>query len=223
MSWVLLFLVVAVIGGVFVEKGGTNAAVRIRHSRVYSGGRHRLAGVWQVLRGRTTVYVDADEGRPRAPEAKPRKQAERPERAERQRRRPLPYTPPVQPAPNGNGRGPDPDGTHQPGVPAVDFFHSILTVVNARYETPVDALRQLRILTEGSRAWSQGLIQLHQRMLDPADMNIDPFVADHIIGAAALSQAQGMRLTEADAALTSLLHMTMAELIDRGMRVPRTK
>jgi hypothetical protein len=60
-------------------------------------------------------------------------------------------------------------------------------------------------------------------MADPGDMRIDPFVADHVVRAAALGQAMVLELAEADTALTILLNMTLAEISERGLQVPNTR
>lgn len=216
MSMLLIFLIIFALAGVtYTEKANTPRAIRLRGTGGYQGARTRAINAGMALRGKPALYMNGQRVRgveqiqqagnvhkPRTP-AKPKAQS-------------LAYTAPTVAAPtNGSGRAPA-------GL-AVDFFEAILHVANAPYEGPNDALRQLRVLTEGGRTWDGSLIRMHQRMADPGDMRIDPFVNEHVLRAAAYAQAMVLELSEADAAMTALLNMTLAEINDRGLQVPNTR
>lgn len=212
MSYLIIATIVLILIGV-AEKSGRKTPTRIRGSRVYQGGRSRVIGVGAALRGQqmsrsARKAVDELAGRPAATEPPPRRRAST-----------IAYEPPAAPPPAGGA----PNGAVAGAGAGVDFFQGLLLLVNAAYEGPNDALRQLRTLGEGGRQWNNGLIRLHQRMADRGDMRIDPFVSDHVVRAAALGQAMVMELVEADTALTTLLNMTLAEITERGLQVPNTK
>lgn len=213
MSWIIIATILLVLVGV-AEKSGRKTPTRIRGSRIYQGGRSRVIGVGAALRGRQQMSrsarkaVDELAGRTAATEPPPRRRAST-----------IAYEPPAAPPPAGGA----PNGAVAGAGAGVDFFQGLLLLINAAYENPNDALRQLRTLGEGGRQWNNGLIRLHQRMADRGDMRIDPFVSDHVVRAAALGQAMVMELVEADTALTTLLNMTLAEITERGLQVPNTK
>jgi hypothetical protein len=213
---VLVFLAAAVGGVGAAEKSQRPAAVKLRKSRIYQGGRRRAFDIGNAARGRPTIYKNGKRitGKQLKQASMPRTPA-----APRGAAAPLVYAAPAVSAPassNGSAK------TSSPGM-TVDFFHGILALVNASYENPNDALRQLRCLAEGGRAWTNGLTVLHQRMADTGDMRIDPFVNEHVLRSASYAQAMVLELIEGDAALTALLNMTLAEITDRGLQVPNTK
>lgn len=211
MLWILLVAILFV-GGTYAEKSQRPVAARIRSNRIYQGGRSRVINVGKAVRGRPLVYKSAKPVEERREPAPP---PESPRRMPRDRT-PLPYTAP-------EPRFAEPGGTGRPsGGITVDFFEAILHVANAVYEGPNDALRVLRTFSEGSRSWAGGMTIFHQRMSDPGDMNIDPWVSDHVIRAVAFIQAAGLELAEADAAFARLMNMTLAELTERGLRIPKT-
>ncbi len=240
MSWLLLVLAALVVSGAFTERSEHPSAVRIRSSRPYQVTRVRVVNAGKSVIGRPVVYRN---GKATPAKPSPKVLSERgrstrqatppppPPRPQRQPRPPrprgsLPYEAPDLTVFENNGHrasgngstGPQP----QPGL-TVDFFTAIMRVANASYEGPRDAMRILRTLHEGTTNWVTGLNTLHQRMADRGDMNIDPFVADHVIQAVAFFQAGRLALAEADASLTALMDMTVAELVDRGMRIPNTR
>lgn len=221
MTWILITVLLLLLVGGAAEKSNHRAAARVRGSRFYQGGRQRIIDVGAYLRGRPPVYVNGQRTNikdlsarmaiPRTP-----KPTREPTAA------PIAYTPPTAPT-----AGPAQNGASGPASPSngvtVDFFQGLLMLVNAPYEGPNDALRQLRSLAEGGRQWDNGLIRLHQRMADHGDMRIDPFVSDHVVRAAAFGQAMVLELVEADTAMTALLNMTLAEITERGLQVPNTR
>lgn len=211
MSWLVLVVLLLLAGGIFTEKSNRPTAARIWSSRAYQAGRTRVINMGKAARGKTPVVeaVKPFEGRS---ETKPRESSTRMPRD----RSPLPYEMPKPKFAETSGSG-RPSGTI-----TVDFFEAILQVANATYEGPNDALRVLRTFGEGSRSWAGGMTIFHQRMTDSRDMNIDPWVADHVIRAVAFIQAAGLELAEADGAFTRLMNMTLTELTERGLRVPRT-
>jgi hypothetical protein len=224
MSWLLLVLVVLVLGGAFTERSQHPRAERIRSSRPYRAGRVRIVNAGKSVIGRPVVYrngkatppkpkVLGERNRPSGRTEQPPPRAPRPPRP-----RSLPYVKPDLTVNESNGSGPK----TQPGL-TVDFFSAIMRVAHMPYEGPNDALRILRTFHEGTNNWVSGMTMLHQRMSDPGDMNIDPYVAEHLIQATAYLQAARLSLAEADAAFTVLLNMTVAELVDRGMRIPNTR
>lgn len=233
MSWLLLVLVVMVVGGAFTERSSHPGAARVRSTRAYQASRVRIVNAGKSVIGRPVVYrngkatpskpkpkVLGERGRPSGRTAEPPP----PPRPSRQPRPPrprgsLPYVAPDLTVSERNGStGPRPE----PGV-TVDFFSAIMRVANAPYEGPRDALRILRTLHEGTTNWVTGLNTLHQRMSDTGDMNIDPWVSEHVLQAVAYFQAGRLELADADASLTALMDMTVAELVDRGMRIPNTR
>lgn len=211
---IIITLLLLLLGG-GVEKSNHRAAVRIRGSRPWQSSKHTLLEGWHNLRGKPAVHILN-----RDPKSTPVAAAVPPMAAPKARRQGLIYEPPAAPPtpPSNPGGG----GSTSAGGITVDFFHGLLMLVNAPYEGPNDALRQLRVLGEGGRQWDNGLIRLHQRMSDPADMRIDPFVSDHVVRAAAFGQAMVLELVEADMAMTALLNMTLAEINERGLQVPNT-
>ncbi|MFI7448041.1 hypothetical protein ACIBQX_11135 [Nonomuraea sp. NPDC049714] len=222
MSWLIIALVLVIAIGA-VEKSDIRPAARIRGSRAYQGGRRRAIDLGSVLRGRPPLYVNGQRTDVKDLTAQVAAMSDlKPPRQPKAKRPTIAYTPPTAPAPtpaaaNGSASAPGSAGI------TVDFFQGVLMLINAPYEGPNDALRQLRSLAEGGRQWNGGLIGLHRRMSDPADMRIDPFVADHVVRAAALGQAMVLELVEADTAMTALLNMTLAEITERGLQVPNTK
>jgi hypothetical protein len=219
MGWLILALILVIAIGA-VERTDIGPATRIRNNRLYKGGRRAAFGLGGKLRGRTAVFFKGKRDKAKPESARPVVPLREPP-PRRTRPATISYTPP--PAPSPSAASADAGGQTGAGGITVDFFEGLLMLVNAPYEGPNDALRQLRSLTEGGRQWDNGLIRLHQRMTDPADMRIDPFVADHVVRAAALGQAMVLELAEADTALTTLLNMTLAEISDRGLQVPNTK
>lgn len=219
MGWLIIAVVVLVVlvGG--TEKSNARPFTWARESRVYQGGRRRLVDAGGALRGRPVVYLNGQ--RTRVEDLPAVKAATEPPTPRRERRPTIAYQPPPRPAAAGgaDGAGAAPVA----GGITVDFFQGLMALVAAPYEGPQDALRQLRALGEGGRQWNNGLVGLHQRMSDPGDMRIDPFVSEHVVRAAALGQAMVLELVEADAAMTALLNMTLAEITERGMQVPNTK
>lgn len=219
MTWIFFITLVLLLGGV-AEKSNHKAAVRVRDSRIYQGGRRKVIDYAGMLRGRPPLYINGERtkvedisakmGIPKTPKAaKPKAAA-------------IAYTPPTAPTSASAGNGSSGGSGTSNGI-TVDFFQGLLMLVNAPYEGPNDALRQLRSLSEGGRQWDNGLIRMHQRMSDPGDMRIDPFVSDHVVRAAAFGQAMVLELVEADSAMTALLNMSLAELSQRGLRVPNSK
>jgi hypothetical protein len=213
MSWIIgIALLLLLIGT--TEKSNARPFTRVRESRIYQGGRRRTIDVGRAAwgRGGRQKPITGLSDRPAVLTPRPPK---------RDRRSPISYDPPPSapagvPAASVNGAG---GGS----AITVDFFQGILALVNAPYEGPNDALRQLKALAEGGRQWNNGLVGLHGRMIDPGDMRIDPFVSDHVVRAAALGQAMVLELTEADAAMTSLLNMTLSQLQERGLWIPNTR
>lgn len=219
MMWlILLTALVAFVGA--TEKSNARPFSWVRESRAYQGGRRRVVDAGSALRGRPVVYLNGQRTRV---EDLPAGKAAAPRAPRQERRRAISYAPPPITPPAATA------AAASNGAPAggagitVDFFQGLLALVNAPYEGPQDALRQLRALGEGGRQWNNGLIRLHQRMSDPGDMRIDPFVSEHVVKAAALGQAMVLELVEADAAMTALLNMTLAEITERGLQVPNTK
>ena len=217
MSWIIALTVLLVLIAA-TEKSERKPFVRVRDSRIYQGGRRRTIDVGRAAWGR-----GANAARTSARDLPRGERASRPEIPDRERRRdrraPIAYDPP----PAAPGDAPAATVNSASGTVTVDFFQGILTLLNAPYEGPNDALRQLKALAEGGRQWNNGLVGMHQRMSDPGDMRIDPFVSDHVVRAAALGQAMVLELTEADAAMTALLNMTLAQLQERGLWIPNTK
>jgi hypothetical protein len=221
MSWVIVITLLLVLSGGFVEKSSSQRAVKIRNSRPWAGGKTRLVGVGRALQVKPITLVNGK----RVELGDLRKAQEKAlgitkTRTTKPKPPPLSYDAPAKVPPLVAVAEAVP--TSKTGM-TVDFFTAILTVANAPYEGPNDALRQLRVLGEGCRTWSDGLIRLHQRMSDPGDMRIDPMVHEHVLAAAAYAQAMGLSLTEADAGLTALLNMTLAEITERGLQVPNTR
>lgn len=221
MGWLIIAVVLLLlVGAGATEKSDAKPFARIRESRPYQGGRRRVVDAGSAIRGRPVVYVNGK--RTRVEDLPAVKAAAAPPQApRRERRQAIAYQPPA-PPPAANGTSGEAGGSAGVGI-TVDFFQGLLALVNGPYEGPQDALRQLRALGEGGRQWNNGLIRLHQRMSDPGDMRIDPFVSEHVVKAAALGQAMVLELVEADTAMTSLLNMTLAEISERGLQVPNTK
>lgn len=213
MNWILSVLIIVILIGA-VEKTNTVPVQRVRNSRIYQGSRRRVVDFGSILRGRPPLYVNGvrtsieDLAARADPTPKPT----------RETRPTISYAPPA--ATSGAPMGPA--ATQASAGVTVDFFHGVLMLINAPYEGPNDALRQLRALSEGGRQWNNGLGRLHQRMADTGDMRIDPFVSDHVVRAAAFGQAMVLELIEADSAMTALLNMTLAELQERGLQIPNT-
>lgn len=217
MTWIIIIMTLLLLGGA-AEKSNHPAAVKVRGSRPYQGGRRRLVDLGSNLRGRPIVYVNGK--RSTIDDLSSKVSIPKAAKPAKPRPAPIAYDPPAAAAapaaavPSAGGKS--------NGI-TVDFFEGLLMLVNAPYEGPNDALRQLRSLSEGGRQWNNGLIRLHQRMSDSGDMRIDPFVSDHVIRAAAFGQAMTLELVEADSALTALLNMTLAEITQRGLQVPNTR
>lgn len=217
MNWIIIITLLMLLAGGGIEKSDHRAAVRIRGSRPWQRGKHTLAEGWHNLRGRPAVHILN-----RRPKSTPAAAAVPTAASPKARRQGLTYEPPAAPpAPPGNPGGGGSIGSG--GGVTVDFFHGLLALVNAPYEGPNDALRQLRVLGEGGRQWQNSLVSLHQRMSDSGDMRIDPFVSEHVIRAASFYMAGTLELVEADTALTALLNMTLAEITERGLQVPNTR
>ncbi len=220
MIWWILLAALMFSGGTYVEKSNRPAVARLRGSRGYQGTRTRVINTGMALRGKPAVYLHGKRvrGDDAVKAAATTVQAPRTPSMQRKAAPPLAY---AAPAPAAAAAASSPSARSN-GV-TVDFFEAILHVANAPYEGPNDALRQLRILTEGGRTWDQGLIRLHQRMSDAGDMRIDPFVYEHVLQAATFAKAMVLQLTEADTALTALLNMTIGEITERGLQVPNTR
>lgn len=214
MSWIIIIALALLLTGGAAEKSSHPLAVKARGNRFYQGGKRRVVDLGSLMRGHPPVYVNGERVKiedlsakmalPKTPKAK-----ERPA--------PIAYAPPASTSPAA------PNGSGTSAGPTVDFFQGLLMLVNAPYEKPVDALRQLRSLTEGGRQWTNGLTRLHQRMADKGDMRIDPFVSDHVVRANAYFMAGVLELVESDSALTALLNMTLAEISERGLQIPNSK
>ncbi|HEY9371016.1 hypothetical protein [Streptomyces sp.] len=218
MSWIIALTVLLVLIAA-TEKSERKPFARVRDSRIYQGGRRRTIDVGRAAWGR-----GPRNGRPVSRDL-PRNErpASRPELPDRDRRRDRRAAIAYDPPPARPEDAPSATVSSASGNVTVDFFQGILTLISAPYEGPNDALRQLKALAEGGRQWNNGLIGMHQRMSDPGDMRIDPFVSDHVVRAAALGQAMVLELVEADAAMTALLNMTLAELTERGLWIPNAK
>lgn len=210
MSWLILLVGLLTLIGV-TEKSGRATPTRVRSSRLYQGGRRRVIGIGSALRGRQPQPQSVS-----AADLIAQETARTTTR--RQPRTPITYTAPP-PAAAANGASP----IVAAGGVTIDFFQGLLTLVNAPYEGPNDALRQIRSLGEGARQWNNGLTRLHQRMTDTGDMRIDPFVSDHVLAANSYFLAGLLELVEADTAMTALLNMTLAQLAQRHMQIPNTK
>lgn len=223
MSWIIIGLLLVLLVGA-IEKTDIGPSARIRDNRSYRGGRQRVIDLGGYLRGKPPVYVNGKRtriedlagvmGLPKKPKAAPPRP---PAAAKPAPRTAIAYTPPA-----AASAGPAAGLASEPGGVTVDFFEGVLRLVNAPYEGPKDALRQLRTLGEGGRQWNNGLVRLHQRMSDRGDMRIDPFVSEHVLRAASFGQAMVLELVESDAAMTALLNMSLAELTERGFWIPNT-